>query len=62
MKPPTRYGDAYDYLRFFLSGAWVRAEAATERTVLLFDFLSNLLAFEATLFEVLSFLPISSHP
>jgi hypothetical protein len=38
----------------FLSGAWVKAEAATDRTALLFEVLSNLLAFEATPLEVLS--------
>ena len=47
-----------DYFFRFLSGACVRAEAATDLTVLLFDVLNSLLAFEATPFDVFSFLAI----
>ena len=45
----------------FLSGACVKADAATDLTVLLLFFdLSNLEAFDATLFEVFSFFAIFS--
>lgn len=47
---------------FFLSGAWVKADAATDRTVLLFDVLRSLLALEATFFDVFSFFPIAVCP
>lgn len=48
-----------DYPRpFFLSGAWVKAEPATDLTVLLLEVLNSLLAFAATFLEVLSFLAI----
>ena len=42
---------------FFLSGAWVNAEAATDFTFFgVFGLRRSLAAFEATFFEVLSFL------
>ena len=40
----------------FLSGRWVKAEAATDLTFFDLLVLISLLAFEATLFDVFSFL------
>jgi len=46
----------------FRSGACVKAEAATLLTFFDFEVLINLDAFEATLFEVRSFLAILENP
>jgi len=53
--PAREQAPIRDYF-FFLSGAWVNAEAATDLTFLgVFGLRSSFAAFEATFFDVLSF-------